>query len=351
MRALISLLIVAVVGTSVLVAAPIQPNAPGVPAPSTAPSAASDRRTPAPPPPDKQIQRPSRDKDAWQIPPKDVPEKMRLVGFESHILNQRVSYLVYLPPGYDLNPKVRFPVIYMLPGVSGDCREVGILAQRLDTMINRKQCIPIIVVAVQGVYGSYYTDAWDKGRPIESVIVKELIDRVDATFRTIPSREARALEGLFMGGYGAAFLGFKYPDTFGVISMFSPPVAPLKWFQQEAPMISRDVWSDDQSYFDANDPYLLVAQNADKIRGRTKIRIYVGENDPYRVFTDDLHARLTALNIDHQYEVVPGVGQNGPALLKALKGNIYPWWSKAFPIDMMFTPDHPTSAPTTQPGG
>ena len=98
-----------------------------------------ERRTPPAPPPDKQSSRPPRDLDKWEVPPKDIPEKMRLVGFESRTLGRRVSYVIYLPPGYDINVKVRFPVIYALPGASGDCREVGILAQRLDTMIRRKQ--------------------------------------------------------------------------------------------------------------------------------------------------------------------------------------------------------------------
>lgn len=317
-------------------------------APPTTANAGIERRTPPPPPPEKQLRRPPRSADAWEVPPKDVPAKMRLVGFESHIIGRRISYVVYLPVGYDVNRKVRFPVIYVLPQIGGDCREVGILAHRLDTMINRKQCLPVILVGVQGVYGSMYTDSRDGGRPIESVIVNEVVQKVDATFRTIPRREARAIEGLYMGAYGAAFLGFKYPDIFGVVSMFAPPIAPLKYFQEEGPDIAADVWSNNQSYFDDNDPFLLVERNADKIRGRMKIRMFVGADDPYRVFTDDFHAKLDALGIEHQYEVVPGVGQNGAALLKGLKGNIYLYWEKVFPVDDMFKQDPPASLPATQ---
>ena len=229
----------------------------------------------------------------------------------------------------------------------------SVCSQRMDTMINRKQCLPVIMIAVQGVYGSYYTDARDGGRLVETFLVHEFVPRIDATFRTMAVREARALEGIFMGGYGAAYLGFKYPDTFGVVSMFAPPIAPLKWFQQESPQISRDVWGDDQSYFDATDPFLIVERNADQIRGRQKIRLYVGANDPYRVFAEDFHAKLDALQIEHHFEIVPGAGQNRAELLKALKGNIYSFWAKTFPMKQMFEPDEPSppaTVPTTQPG-
>src|SRR5215204_3392184 len=102
----------------------------GVPTgvPSTAPAAATERRMPQPPPPDKQLTRPPRAEDKWEIFAEDIPAKMRLAGFESQILGRRISYLVYLPPGYEENKAIRFPVIYALPSVAGDCREIGVLA-------------------------------------------------------------------------------------------------------------------------------------------------------------------------------------------------------------------------------
>ena len=53
------------------------------------------------------------------------------------------------------------------------------------------------------------------------MIVKELTPHVDATYRTIARREDRAVEGFSMGGYGAAHLGFKYPEVFGIVGIMS----------------------------------------------------------------------------------------------------------------------------------
>ena len=48
----------------------------------------------------------------------------------------------------------------------------------------------------------------------ESVIMEDVIPFVDATFRTIPSRNGRAIEGFSMGGRGAIKLAFNHPDQF-----------------------------------------------------------------------------------------------------------------------------------------
>jgi len=47
----------------------------------------------------------------------------------------------------------------------------------------------------------------------QTVVIRELIPPIDATFRTIASRDARLIEGFSAGGYGAARLG--RPRRFG----------------------------------------------------------------------------------------------------------------------------------------
>ena len=308
--------------------------------PAVAPPA--ERRTP--PPPQKPRTRGSRkDEDKWNIPRENIPERMRLVSFESQAVKQFVNYVIYLPPDYETNRRLRYPVIYWLPGHAGDCREAGPMVQKIDEAIRAGQIPPMIVVGVQGVLGSYYVDARDGGRPIETVIVRELIDRIDNTFRTIPDREHRALEGFSMGAWGAGHLAFKYPDLFGVVSMISPPVGTLQFFQQDAPHHASDVWRDDQQYFDANDPYLLVERNVNQIRGQMKIRLYCGGDDRYLVLCEDLHARLNALGIAHEYRIAPGARHNGGLVLGGLAAHVLPFWRDAFP---QYVPPPPTTTPT-----
>ena len=54
-------------------------------------------------------------------------------------------------------------------------------------------------------------------RPIEDVLLEDLIPHVDATYRTIARRESRGIEGMSMGGYGALRLALRHPTRFSSV--------------------------------------------------------------------------------------------------------------------------------------
>jgi endo-1,4-beta-xylanase len=168
----------------------------------------------------------------------------------------------------------------------------------------------MIVVMVNGMRDSFYNDSPDGKWPIESVIVKELIPHIDATYRTMPRRESRAVEGYSMGGYGAAHLGFKYPDLFGVVGIMAGALTNAEALRQRMPETFQKMFGGDKAYWDANDPFTLLRKNAGAIRGKTAIRIAVGDQDELEARVYPMHQLLTESKIEHQYEVVPGVGHD-----------------------------------------
>ena len=135
----------------------------------------------------------------------------------------------------------------------------------------------MIAILVNGMTDSFYNDSPDGKWPMESVIVKELIPHVDKTYRTVPQRGSRAIEGYSMGGYGAAHLGFKYPDLFGVVGINAGALIQLN--AQTMPDIFTKMFGADAANVKANDPFELVRKNADAIRGKTTIRLAVGDQD------------------------------------------------------------------------
>ena len=135
--------------------------------------------------------------------------------------NRKVS--VYLPPGYEQGSK-RFPVIYYLHGFSGTDSIYANMKMVLDRGIGQKKIRPFIFVQASHftLYeGSFYTNSSLTGNWADFT-AKELVEYVDKNFRTMASRESRAIGGHSMGGYGAIKLGMLYPDVFSSVYALSP---------------------------------------------------------------------------------------------------------------------------------
>jgi len=241
--------------------------------------------------------------DAWVDPIIDEPVGTRYKIFSAAALGPggQASYLIYLPPDYEKAKTRRYPVLYYLHGGNGSQRVGDIWVQKLDAAIKEGKVPAMIAVLVEGLPGGRYLDSPDGKTPIESVIMKDLIPHIDATYRTIPRREARVLEGLSMGGYGAFHLGFKYPELFGMISGLcnglSVPntgsTAPGR-----APASPSDL---------AANPFVLAEKNLAAIRGKIAIRVIVGTEDFTLAVNEAFHAHLTKLGIPHEYKILQGV--------------------------------------------
>jgi enterochelin esterase-like enzyme len=158
------------------------------------------------------------------------------------------------------------------------------------------------------------------------VIVRDLIPHIDNSYRTIADRSARAVEGFSMGGFGAAHLGFKYPDVFGAVSMFSAAL-----FDN----------SNDKAFLEATSPWKLVARNADAIRGRTPIRMIVGDQDSLLELNRKFDLLLDSLNIEHQFVVLPGIGHNAALLYQGLGDGAFAFYAKAWGAGSIKVPPGP----------
>jgi S-formylglutathione hydrolase FrmB len=251
--------------------------------------------------------------------------------FRSHAANSEVSYHVYRPAAYEHSAGGRFPVLYWLHGTEGGVNHIRPVAEMFDRAIGDKGAPPMIVVFVNGLPKRLWTNSKDGRAPIETVFIDELIPEVDRTYRTIPRREGRILEGFSMGGYGAARIGFRHLEMFcGISILAAGPLDPAF----EGPRatgnplrdkILEDVCEGDMGYFKAMHPWTLAESCAVMLRKPgTLIRQAVGSKD----FSFDLnrrfHEHLDALRIPHEFHVVKDVGHRPPALMAGLENaNFY----------------------------
>lgn len=137
---------------------------------------------------------------------------------------------VYLPPGYDDNPDKRYPVIYVLAGHGGSGPLMlapvawgESFPERIDRLISSGAMGPVIAVlpdcwTIFG--GAQYLNSSALGQ-YEDYLIQELIPYVDANYRTLPSREHRAITGKSSGGYGAMVQSMRHPEVFSAVASHS----------------------------------------------------------------------------------------------------------------------------------
>jgi enterochelin esterase family protein len=171
--------------------------------------------------------------DATDIPHGEIHHHF----YKSSVVGDNRDYYVYTPPSYDPNGNARYPVLYLLHGYSDDASgwtAVGKANFILDSLIGQNKIKPMIVVMPLG-YGApeivhptpgvspFGNSALrDKNfNYFRSALIDEVIPAVDRAYKTDPSREARAIAGLSMGGSESLLTGLNRPDKFSWVGAFS----------------------------------------------------------------------------------------------------------------------------------
>jgi enterochelin esterase-like enzyme len=192
----------------------------------------------------------SRDASGIEIPeagstyysPQNVPHgDVREVWYHSDVTGTWRHALVYTPPGYDTQTKVRYPVLYLQHGGGED--ETGWIKQAhanfiLDNLIAAGSTRPMLIVMANGYArraGQPVPDFAGKpfGSPealramqemaqaFEDDVTQALIPFIDSHFRTLTDRDHRAMAGLSMGGMQTFQVTFDHLDLFSYIGGFS----------------------------------------------------------------------------------------------------------------------------------
>ncbi len=250
--------------------------------------------------------------------------------FQSASVKGEVSYVIYLPAEYEANKAARYPVVYWLHGKGAGQQGLPGFARSFNEAIAAGKCPPMIVVYPNGLPMGGYTDAPDGKQPVESMIIRDLIPHIDASYRTLAKRENRMIEGFSMGGSGAAKLGFKYPDLFGAISICSGALHTADSLGGRNGDMLDSVYGG-RARFDAqSNPWLLAERSADQVSGRTSIRIAVGSRDPLQSKNAAFHELLDRLKIDHEFTVIEGAPHSPTPVYAGLGDTNWAFYSRAF---------------------
>lgn len=253
--------------------------------------------------------------------------------------------IVYLPPSYYSTDK-NYPVIYYFHGHLRSPSSYDYFVKRSRDLMMVGELEEVIVVAVntsnplQGTFlrNSPATGNW------EDAFFNEIMPYMEENYRTINTKEGRALLGFSMGGNSAMYLAFNYPELFGGVYAVAPDfvkddqinevVETWSTFEQRAcgavfaPNIEVDFGFTIPMFDGSEEDQIVVeqwlsgiGQIDDKVSAYVqsdvkveRIGLEVASNDPHYWIVDGvtyLSETLTENGIENQFEVT----QRGHAMI------------------------------------
>ena len=211
-------------------------------------------------------------------------------------MNKKIKTVVIRPENTE--NKV-IPTLYLLHGYGGKYSNWVDRVPYIKTLVDRYN---YMIVCPDGGIGSWY---WDTSADFqyETFVSKELIQFVESTYKVCKNRTGRAITGLSMGGQGALYLAIRHQDIYGAVGSTAGGVD-IRPFPNKWDMSKRlGEYAENKEKWDGH----TVIEMLHLIKPNSlSIFVDCGYDDFFFGVNQELHKRLTYLNIPHTYLNMPG---------------------------------------------
>jgi S-formylglutathione hydrolase FrmB len=239
-----------------------------------------------------------------QSPASGAVAPATVVQVPSPSLNEQRPATVLLPTSYSQSDR-RYPVLYLLHG-GGQDHTVFATRGWFGAQASRG----IIIVTPNAGESWYINSVVDPKARYEDFIVKDLVSYIDSNYRTIATRQGRAIAGVSMGAWGAMLLGLKHHQLFGAVGALSAPYL----ISRQSP--NMDMTSREQQTFGKpgsperleRDPSALLA--AIPVESVPVLYLASGNQDIFVIDNRRFVERLTERKIPYEYREVSPRGHS-----------------------------------------
>jgi S-formylglutathione hydrolase FrmB len=209
--------------------------------------------------------------------------------------------VIITPDAYTLTGQP-YPVLYLLHGWSGNYVDWLNDAPQLALMADRYQ---LLIVCPDGGYDSWYLDSpVDSTMRYDTHVSREVVSFVDQHYHTRRDRGGRAIAGLSMGGHGAITLAAKHPDVYGAAGSMCGGLD-LRPFKINRWNLKRVVGNPLTHW--KNWEAASAVNMADRFKNaNVQLIIDCGVGDFFIETNRDMHQKLLAANVPHEYTERPG---------------------------------------------
>ena len=218
----------------------------------------------------------------------------------SESMQKNIPNTVIFPNDYKKGEKY-YPVLYLLHGATdqhtGWLRGVPFLVDLVDKY-------DMIVVCPDGNSTSWYFDSpVDSSSKYGTYINIELIEAIEQKLRVKKGEEYRGITGFSMGGHGALYAAFTYPEQWDFAASISGGVD-LEPFTKnwDLPMRLGDYINHKDNWRNFSVVNIVNEPQNDPF----EFLIYCGNRDFFLDVNNKLHNILQEENINHTYEILPG---------------------------------------------
>ena len=228
---------------------------------------------------------------------------------ESKLMARAMPYRVIVPASYAAKKDERFPVIYLLHGLTGHYSNWTDRTKVAEFATGHK----FIIVTPEGDNGWYSDSVTVPNDKYESYIVKELIPEIEKNFRVMADRDHRIIAGLSMGGYGSLKFGLKYPEMFSLVGSFSGALGASNFTEKSAgKMIGGGIDAifgpEGSEARTGNDIFKMIREvTPEKLKAMPFIYQSCGTEDFLIQNNRDFLALMNEKKVPHEYREHPGV--------------------------------------------
>lgn len=253
--------------------------------------------------------------------------KVDTLQVASKAMNKTYNAAVVTPNSY-AKDKTNYPVLYLLHGAYGHFRDWLTSTPNENLVTDLADQYNIIIVMTEGETFSFYLDSpVNKESQFDTFITQEVIQKVDATYRTITNKNGCVITGLSMGGHGALYLSSKHPDLFCAAGSMSGAVDMNMMLNPDNLERTKKLLTPifgDEVLLPATYAKYAVLNKIDLFKtNKMPLIIDCGVDDFLIESNRELHRRLVYNKISHDYTERPGA-------------HTWEYWNNALPYHVLF---------------
>ncbi|MEK6476044.1 alpha/beta hydrolase family protein [Catalinimonas sp. 4WD22] len=252
---------------------------------------------------------------------------------DSKVMQRKIKTAVVVPDSYDQHTEA-YPVLYLLHGGTGSFSDWHHKTPDKTLLHRMVDQYNIIIVTPDGGSTSYYFDSpVDKSSQYETFISQEVVEKIEKTYRTVKNRKGRAIAGLSMGGHGAFFIATRHPELYCAAGSMSGVMnintatwkVPEEFAQSRAANFAKLLGPPEEGAHPYPD-YTAVGMTEQMKANEVKLKFDCGVDDFLIDTNRDLHQKLLALQVPHEYTERPG-------------SHSWEYWQNALPYHLLFVHD------------